>query len=106
MRTWIIAAMAAGFLSAEPSIGQEQMPPSTQGQQGQNQFQGQSSDRQHHRKPPKEALDACQSKQAGDPCSFEGMHGNVSGTCFTPETSKPLACKPEHGGPMDQNQKQ
>ena len=54
------------------------------GQQGQNKPP----------RPPKEAVDACQSKNAGDACSFSGPKGDKSGTCFTPEATKPLACKP------------
>ena len=47
------------------------------------------------KRPPKEAVMACQSLSAGDSCSFEGRQGkSLDGTCFTPESSKPLACKP------------
>lgn len=46
------------------------------------------------RPPPREALVACDSKKAGDACSFQSPHGALTGTCFTPEASKPLACKP------------
>ena len=58
--------------------------------------QGQQSGSQDHR-PPKEAVEACQSKSAGSGCSFTGREGQtMSGECFTPEQSKPLACRPNH----------
>ena len=49
-----------------------------------------------HRPPPPEALDACKGLKAGATCSFEDPEGNeVAGKCFTPEASKPLACRPD-----------
>lgn len=44
--------------------------------------------------PPEEAIAACKSLQAGKDCSFTGMRGNVTGTCFAPQ-GKPLACRPK-----------
>jgi hypothetical protein len=53
-----------------------------------------------HRGPPPEALAACKGRAAGDSCSFSSPHGDsVSGTCFTPDSSKPVACKPAGGPP-------
>lgn len=46
------------------------------------------------KRPPKEALDACNEKRAGDDCSFSSPRGSESGTCFTPDSAKPLACRP------------
>ena len=55
-----------------------------------------------HPHPPKEALEACAKKKSGDPCSFTGMKKEkVEGTCFSPEKSKPLACRPDHAPGMD-----
>jgi len=48
------------------------------------------------RKPPAEALQACQSLKAGAACKFTGPHGAMTGSCFAPE-GKPLACRPEGG---------
>lgn len=53
--------------------------------------------RRRPRKPPQEALDACDGASQGDACSFEGRDGEqLSGTCEAPpdDTSKPLACRP------------
>jgi hypothetical protein len=57
----------------------------------------------HHHGPPPEAIDACKGKAADADCSFTGHHGDsVSGKCWSPDASKPLACKPAgmhpHGG--------
>lgn len=47
------------------------------------------------RRPPAAALEACESAVQGDPCSFEGRHGDpVEGSCEAPD-DKPLACRPE-----------
>jgi hypothetical protein len=32
--------------------------------------------------------------KAGAVCSFTNPRGAQTGTCFTPDASKPLACKP------------
>ena len=56
-------------------------------------------------RPPPEALDACQGKAAGAGCSFQGKHGNVEGTCFTPASDKPLACRPSKPPPEAPPQK-
>lgn len=45
--------------------------------------------------PPLEALKACEGKASGAACSFSPPHGGtLSGTCFSPSTDKPLACRP------------
>lgn len=69
----------------------EQDPPPGQGSRGP----------QGHRGPPREALEACKSKQSGAECSFTTPRGKETGKCWTPDSSKPLACKPAHG-PSDQ----
>ncbi len=49
------------------------------------------------RRPPREALEACQGKASGTACEFKGRsEGQVKGTCWSPEESLPLACKPSH----------
>jgi hypothetical protein len=50
------------------------------------------------RRPPKEAMEACKEKTAGAACSFKNREGEtMTGTCFTPDSSKPLGCKPTQG---------
>lgn len=51
------------------------------------------------RRPPQEAIDACQNAQAGDACSFEGRDGVLEGTCFSPREDLPLACRPSNRPP-------
>ena len=51
------------------------------------------------RGPPPEALKACESKKSGDACGFTAPPGKMEGTCWSPDTSKPLACKPKDGPP-------
>ena len=49
----------------------------------------------NHPRPPKEALEACSKKSSGANCEFTGMNNTkVTGTCFQPNTSLPLACRP------------
>ena len=50
------------------------------------------------RGPPPEALDACKALKAGDPCSFTGKRGAVSGTCMSPP-DRPLACRDKNAPP-------
>lgn len=57
--------------------------------------------RGEQRRPPAEALMACASSVAGDPCSFEGHRGEtVEGSCEAPD-DKPLACRPSGGPPQE-----
>ncbi|UPW19952.1 hypothetical protein M0C34_06735 [Agarivorans sp. TSD2052] len=56
------------------------------------------------RKPPQEALDACEGMSEGDSCSFSGREDEaMSGICGAPphEEDAVLACMPE-GGPERQ----
>ncbi len=59
---------------------------------GQDQSQ---SGRGGGRRPPREALEACKNKSSRDTCSFTGRGENLSGICFSPDSSKPLACRPD-----------
>lgn len=52
-----------------------------------------------HHGPPPEALAACQGKSAEAACSFSHEGRNLTGTCFTPASDKPLACRPAGGPP-------
>lgn len=50
--------------------------------------------------PPDEAVEACEGKEAGDDCEFEGMGGeSVTGTCEM--LGDVLACLPEGGPPTE-----
>ncbi len=53
-------------------------------------------DQRRHRRPPREAMEACRGKTAGAACSFVGprVGKKLTGTCFTPKADKPLACRP------------
>ena len=88
-----IACLLAFTAVTSLSFAQNQQGGEPGGQGGQG---GPGMQQGGHRKPPKEALEACKSKKAGDSCSFTSPHGNETGTCFTPESSKPLACKPSN----------
>ena len=54
-----------------------------------------------HRRPPKEAVDACASKSAGDACTFAHDSHDITGTCSGPPAGAtgPLACKPDQPPP-------
>lgn len=54
---------------------------------------GQQEEPRHHRPSP-EALAACEGQAAGASCSFTRHEHSIQGTCFTPDSSKPLACRP------------
>ena len=92
-----LAAFAEG---AAGTSGPQNAGTETPTQQQQGQGQGSAGPQGQNNKPPrppKEALDACQSKKAGDACAFSGRSGEKSGTCFTPDPAKPLACRPGDG---------
>lgn len=50
-----------------------------------------------HRRPPPEALAACQSLSSGAVCKFTSPHGAETGVCAAPE-GRPLACRPSRDG--------
>jgi hypothetical protein len=55
-----------------------------------------------HRGPPEVALEACSNSVQGDPCSFEGRHGeSLEGNCEAHD-DQALACRPEGGRPKNQ----
>jgi len=69
-----------------------------------NENQNQNLAEPAHPYPPKEALEACNSKAEGATCSFMGRNDRtVSGTCHKgPRGKGPLACKPENNASMPQ----
>ena len=51
-------------------------------------------------RPPPEAIQACEGMDSGEACAFTGRQGEtLSGTCFTPASDKPLACRPDNAPP-------
>jgi hypothetical protein len=48
----------------------------------------------HRRGPPAEALAACEGKAQSAVCSFSHDGRSLEGTCFSPSTDRPLACRP------------
>lgn len=54
---------------------------------------------EEEKRPPREAVEACETASEGDACSFSGREGeNVSGSCAAPP-ERPLACRPDHPPP-------
>lgn len=48
--------------------------------------------------PPPQAIDACKEKASGAACSFVGRNNKeLTGTCFSPNPERPLACRPAQG---------
>jgi hypothetical protein len=46
------------------------------------------------RTPPPEAVAACSGKTAGASCTFQHKDRAETGSCFTPDPSTSIACKP------------
>jgi hypothetical protein len=46
------------------------------------------------RTPPPEAVAACSGKSAGASCTFQHKDRTETGSCFAPDASLPIACKP------------
>ncbi len=67
---WAVSMLVANAASAQPAGGARQGP-------------------------PPEALAACKSLASGAVCSFGGLRGDVSGTCFAPQQGMALACRPK-----------
>ena len=101
MKAWFVVltfAAAIGFGSASHAQGPMQGNVSGSNQQGslqQGQQNGQQGNMRRRGGPPHEALNTCQNMSSGASCSFEGHNGTMSGTCFAPNDSLPLACKPD-----------
>lgn len=60
------------------------------------------------RKPPQEAIAACDGRASGDACSFKLGDGEIQGLCDAPPNDSALSCRPNgpppgghggHGGP-------
>lgn len=49
--------------------------------------------------PPPETLAACKSAKLHQACNFTSPRGAEKGSCWQPDASKPLACRPERKGP-------
>jgi hypothetical protein len=64
--------------------------PPPEGEQGQGQGGPQ-------RGPPQAAIEACASRSSGEACSFSDRGHDLTGTCWSPSSDKPLACKPAQG---------
>lgn len=96
---------------AQATSGKEAFPGTFQGLQGGS--SGQSSTGEQRppqraeggpRRPPPEAVQACEGKTRDAACSFKAPAGQTrNGSCFSPPaegqaTQRPLACRPQ-GGP-------
>ncbi len=110
----LLYAFASSSLIAFSAFAQA--PGGGSGQTG----QGQGGPGGGHRGPPPEAIEACKSKAAGAACTFVGRQGEqLTGTCFQPPSrpegapsgqgaqgqqgqSRPMACRPNRGGPQGQ----
>lgn len=55
---------------------------------------GANGEASQHHGPPPESLAACKNRKLNDACSFTSSRGAMSGSCFQPDASKPLACRP------------
>jgi hypothetical protein len=87
---FIAALVLAGITAV--ATAQTNSPPNGGNGQGGGQGSGE------RRGPPPQAIEACKGKSSGAPCSFVGHNNNEpTGTCFSPNTDHPLACRPEHG---------
>lgn len=52
------------------------------------------------KRPPREAMQACEGQSSGDACSFDLRDGTaVKGTCRTPDEKVPAACVPANAHP-------
>ena len=84
----LVALILAGMTAM--ATAQTNNPPA--GSNGQGGGQG------GRKGPPPQAIAACQGLSSGAPCSFVGRHNNsLTETCFTPDSSHPLACRPAQG---------
>jgi hypothetical protein len=91
MKTLVRSLLVVLALS---STALAQQSPSTQ--QGASGAQGPSGPPRPGgpRTPPPEAVAACSGKAAGASCTFQHKDRTETGSCFTPDASLPVACKP------------
>jgi hypothetical protein len=79
-RLAMMLAAAAAIAAGSPATAQTPPPPQPGGGE--------------HHGPPLEAIAACKSSKLSQPCSFTSPRGAESGSCWQPDASKPLACRP------------
>jgi hypothetical protein len=79
----IRVVVVALFVVSAAALAQEQGP-----------GQGKGGPGGHHGPPPQEALKACEGKSVDAACSFTHDGHDVTGSCFTPASDKPLVCRP------------
>jgi hypothetical protein len=91
MKTLLRSVLVIVALSSTASAQQ-----STSGQSGATGVQGPSGPTRAGapRTPPPEAVAACSGKSAGASCAFQHKERTETGSCFTPDPSFPVACKP------------
>lgn len=54
-------------------------------------------DNEQRSRPPIQSREACQGKAVNESCTFDGEEAAMTGTCWQPNASKPLACRPTNG---------
>lgn len=91
--TPILRSLLAVLLLSSVALAQQSS--STQGQPG-------GARPGAPRTPPPEAVAACSGKSAGASCTFQHKDRTETGTCFTPDPSMSIACKPVRP-PRDEN---
>ena len=98
MKTARRAAAALLLLAASPALAQQSQSGSGSSAQASSGPQGPSgpggATRRAPRTPPPEAVAACSGKSAGASCTFQHRDRTETGSCFTPDASMPVACKP------------
>ena len=93
----LLAAALLALISIAASA-QTAPPPPANGAPRSNQA-GQGPGGPHRGPPPPEALAACQGHAPGAVCNFNDREGKaLSGTCFSPQADRPLACRPARAG--------
>ncbi len=103
------SAQAAGTQSAVSDAGQSRLQlaqaglgsnsPGQGSPGGAGKAPGAQGGGEHHHRPPPAAIAACKGLASGAGCSFVGRENqNLGGTCFSPNTDRPLACRPAGGG--------
>lgn len=54
-------------------------------------------DNEQRPRPPIQSREACQGKAVNEGCTFDGEDAPVTGTCWQPNASTPLSCRPANG---------